>query len=500
VYMGKTGASTNGQVGYEPNSDYLYFFTVNTEKMRITSSGNVGVGTTSPIALINAHTTQGGSTIAATHGTGGSYPKASGISMGATSTSYSPSNNGGTVQFVGGCGIYANNTAASGNPTDMVFWVNSGGTPAEAVRITNSGNVGIGTTSPAVQLHIKGANDSQLRIDAGSTNDAYLSFAENGVYQWYFKSENIAAGNELSIYNAAGLPKFLIQQGGNVGIGTSSPSDFGGVNLQVQNSNISSILWSNGTYIGQLLASAGAEVSIGSRSNHPLRIGTNDTERMRIDSSGRLLINTTTSYYASGFLQLQSGKFIVRSTDNSYGQVQIGNSDSDGEASQAFVCGVSTFGNPTSVNGDSRVWIIGANIYGIGGNQFGIGNKSIVNFTAKLASPTATAWTFSSDERLKDIEGEITNATSIIEAINPIYFSFKSDPLKKRKVGVTAQNVLTVLPEVIDVPASSNDSDGDSKYLGIGMSDIVPVLIAALKESNQRIETLEAEVASLKPA
>jgi len=80
---------------------------------------------------------------------------------------------------------------------------------------------------------------------------------------------------------------------GNVGIGTSSPLNFGGANLQVQNSTIGSVVWSNGTFIGQLLASASAEVTIGSRSNHPLRFGTNDTERMRIDTS--LLVATLTA-------------------------------------------------------------------------------------------------------------------------------------------------------------------------------------------------------------
>ena len=47
LYMGKSGATTNGQVGYDPNSDYMYFYTSNSERMRIDSSGNVLVGTTS---------------------------------------------------------------------------------------------------------------------------------------------------------------------------------------------------------------------------------------------------------------------------------------------------------------------------------------------------------------------------------------------------------------------------------------------------------------------
>jgi hypothetical protein len=49
IYMGKTSAPTNGQVGYDPNNDFLYLYTNNSERMRITSAGNVGIGSSSAI-------------------------------------------------------------------------------------------------------------------------------------------------------------------------------------------------------------------------------------------------------------------------------------------------------------------------------------------------------------------------------------------------------------------------------------------------------------------
>mgnify|MGYP003957564929 FL=1 len=131
--------------------------TDNVNRLVINGSGNVGIGTNSPNAILSVHTDQGGTDIGANHGTGGTYPKASGISFGATSTSLTVDNNGGTVNFSGGAGIYANNTAASGNPTDLILWTNSSGTPSEKLRVTGNGSVGIGTDTPAEKLDVAGS-------------------------------------------------------------------------------------------------------------------------------------------------------------------------------------------------------------------------------------------------------------------------------------------------------------------------------------------------------
>jgi hypothetical protein len=196
-----------------------------------------------------------------------------------------------------------------------------------------------------------------------------------------------------------------------------------------------------------------------------------------------------------------TGKVWLNSTDASFGQFQIGNTTSDGECSIGFIPGVTQFGSgATSTNGDSVIWIIGPNVYGVGASQFAIGNKGVANYVAKLASNTATSWTFSSDERLKNIEGPIIAATQIIEAINPVYYSFKTDPAATRKVGLIAQNVLSVLPEVVDVPEEEQNAEGNQQYMGLAMTDLVPVLIAALKESNLKIKQLTDRVTALESA
>jgi hypothetical protein len=134
LYVGNDGVSGNAWLqSMRNNTATAYSIILNPV------GGNVGIGTTSPNALLDTYTSQGGSTIAATHGTGGTYPKASGISFGATSTGLSVSNNGSTTTFTGGAGIYASNGAASNNPTDLVFWTTSAGSPTVRLTIASSG-------------------------------------------------------------------------------------------------------------------------------------------------------------------------------------------------------------------------------------------------------------------------------------------------------------------------------------------------------------------------
>jgi hypothetical protein len=226
--------------------------------------GNVGIGTTSPSAMLDVYTTQGGSTIEASHGTGGSYPKASGISFGATSTSLTVSNNGGNVTFTGGAGIYANNSAATNNPTDLVMWTTSAGSPTERLRILSGGNVGIGTTSPIAKLDISGdvrttgaitINGSSIPSDrwfevTGTTSGKVFGAVFNPTFTYtganlygIYVGNNFGTGTITNSYNlyiegtsvgsATITNRFGLYQAGasdrnyfagNLGIGTTSPN------------------------------------------------------------------------------------------------------------------------------------------------------------------------------------------------------------------------------------------------------------------------------------
>ena len=99
-----------------------------------------------------------------------------------------------------------------------------------------------------------------------------------------------------------------------------------------------------------------------------------------------------------------------------------------------------------------------------------------------------------SDERLKTVEGKVENALELIDKINGYYFHENEEAKKlgydndRRQVGVLAQEIETILPEVIeDAPINSDNTD----YKTVQYDKIVPLLINAIKELKTEIETLK---------
>ena len=103
-------------------------------------------------------------------------------------------------------------------------------------------------------------------------------------------------------------------------------------------------------------------------------------------------------------------------------------------------------------------------------------------------SSGGTSWNSSSDERLKTITGAYTNALDDLEQINPIKFTWSSDTENTPQVGVTAQSVQAVVPEAV---GTFTQDDDDTEYLSVRYTELIPIMIAALKEAKTKIETLE---------
>jgi hypothetical protein len=159
---------------------------------------------------------------------------------------------------------------------------------SERLRIDTSGNVGIGTSSPSGKLQVIG----DVFISRSTTaSDGAINFGSNT--NNYIYAGN---GNNLMAFATNGSERMRIDSSGNVGIGTSSPAG----KLGVSDGTVQVITAPYG---------AGSTGYFGTSTNHTLALLTNNTECMRIDSSGTVLIGTT-STTASTFnpkLQIAAG-------------------------------------------------------------------------------------------------------------------------------------------------------------------------------------------------
>jgi hypothetical protein len=213
----------------------IEFYTNNTERVRIDSIGNVGIGTTSPIAKLEA-----------TASTSGAFP---------ITASDSGLNNGdwfgiGLRGYTGGSGSIKSAIVKVRNGTfsvgDIAFLNNSTADDSNAalsdekMRITSAGNVGIGTTSPAAPLDVMGNDTSgvtgiRLGVTAnannfgvgtqgismnritGSNASMYISTVNAGTWG----GGALAGAIQLSPNNA---PAMTLLTTGLVGIGTTGPA------------------------------------------------------------------------------------------------------------------------------------------------------------------------------------------------------------------------------------------------------------------------------------
>lgn len=277
-----TGASDQNKTlsfGFDTTSNYGYIQSIwrgNSLKPLVLQpwGGNVGIGTTSPVSISNYTTLD-------LRGTNGSL-----LYMGQAGVTAS-------LRLIGeGTDGYIDNLNSTGS---LLFRTNNA---TERMRITSSGNVGIGTSSPSTKLDING----NARVYGANL---LLDFTGNvGGIQWGLNPyiQGIANGGFEIRDNTSGLSRFVISSSGNVGIGTTSP----GSRLTVQTTTSSSadtlrITDGTGTInIGHWDAVTNRFEYSGRSTYHVqygasnyFAIGTNGSERMRITSAGNVGIGTT---------------------------------------------------------------------------------------------------------------------------------------------------------------------------------------------------------------
>jgi hypothetical protein len=162
----------------------------------------------------------------------------------------------------------------AGTYTPLTFY--TGG--FERVRVDTSGNVGIGTASPVNKVDVSGGN-----FGFRAAAQARFYRPDNGNYAIIDNPSNYLRLSQ------SGGDDVIVTTSGNVGIGTASPSG----NLQVSAGN-ARVRFSNtaGTASTLLFGADSGQVFLGAETNAPIYFITNNTERLRIDSSGNINVAT----------------------------------------------------------------------------------------------------------------------------------------------------------------------------------------------------------------
>jgi len=310
----------------------------------------------------------------------------------------------------------------------LLFYANG----SERMRITSTGQVGIGTSSPSAKLGINAAapdftllqSDSvKFRMGVSNTTNGGVTGSASGDY-----FARTAGGKMLFSTNDGVTAHATIDSSGNVGIGGTpskplhlkTPSGWATMRLEGGTDSGGELEFYRGS------TKAGA-IFFDSSSN--LNIRTGNTERMRIDSSGSLLVGSTSKVsFPSQTVVFQAGgsgtAFVIERNDS------------------LDVIQVTTFAN-TSVNRTHY--------------SFRNSNGSVGTIQTNGSS---TSYNTSSDYRLKENVVDLTGASARVNQLNPSRFNFISDA-DKTVDGFLAHEVATVVPEAI---AGAKDAMMDEEY------------------------------------
>ena len=388
------------------SSEQLAFGIGASEAMRIDDSRNVGIGTGSPAT--NLHIAGTGTGLPATSGTTQTY--------GRIRTSGSGSNAVLDIGNAGATGAWLQVT----NQTSL-------GVEYPLLLNPNGGNVGIGTSSPDSKLDVAtGANGVIFRYDTASTFLQILPEDANGDISLRYRA-NSGSAPDLLFKNDGGTERMRLDNGGNlqVSAGQFTVGTTGTTGLQFIN---------DGTF--------------GTIHTADLKFRTASAERMRIDSSGRMLLNTTA--HTNGRLNV---------TENLSTQPCLG-------LRSNYSANTGNFVLFTSDNGT------------------GAGAISHIN-------ASTVAYNTSSDYRLKQNVTYDFDATTRLKQLQPARFSWNHDDTNTLVDGFLAHEVQSVVPEAITGNKDAVDADGNPVYQGIDQSKLVPLLVKTIQELEARIVALE---------
>jgi hypothetical protein len=277
-----------------------------TEGMRLNASGNLGIGTSSPSGRLHISTASGNTEF---------YNNVTGSGT-AARTTYT---RGGTIQFLAGLGAWSG--------TDTYQIASSSG---PLTTLDTSGNLGIGTSSPAARLDVTGIfNGTQAVFGNTAGRGLLIGTALNGgTNEATIVLNARGAGAGRFLFQTDGTDRMVLDQAGNLGIGITSPSTYGNLVL-VRSQNSDTRVWVRNEDAGSssrcsyaLNASGNSwSMGMGSIANNGnaltwvLDVGGGNNEMMRLTTSGNLgiggTLGTTPSLNKGVYLQSDTNNHVI---------------------------------------------------------------------------------------------------------------------------------------------------------------------------------------------
>jgi Chaperone of endosialidase len=483
--------STTPNTGSFTNVSYTGTLTGSTGVLNIGSgqiykdaSGNVGIGTVGPsYALHVSKASAGGAIWTASQNTDATAGSQAGFLAVASGT-----NNYSTLsQVVGGSSAYVNSGAGTLSISNVqaqpLLFLTSA---TERMRIDASGNLGLGVTPSAWDNRVAFQNGSACfasssanRSVAEISANSYLS--SGGIFRYLYSSANATlyqqatgqhvwftapsgtAGNAITFTQA-----MTLDASGNLGIGTTSPAFKLDVTGQGRATTGFAVSTDGSTFTpAGLNAIPNYGVGYITSTSQTVLSGfggipfyTNQAERMRIDSSGNLLVGTTDSALTTG-----NGIKALAS------------------ATPALL--VNTSGS-TSATTSLLVYSTGASAY-----RFYVRNDGAI-------FATNTTIQSISDVQLKENVRSLDYGLAQIMELQPRRFDWKDGKGldKKNDIGFIAQEFESVVPEFVDESIDTNEDGSNIKT--VGAAGLIPILVKAIQEQQAIIEQLKADVAALK--
>jgi hypothetical protein len=320
----------------------------------------------------------------------------------------------------------------------IVFEVDAGA-PANSLKVSSTGRVGLRTATPVLDLHIATGDTPAHRLEQTSAGGFTAQTWDIAGNEANFFVRDVTGGSRLPFRIRPGAPtsSIDISATGNVGIGTASPSALlsvlknqaTGTEIRIDNSDAAGFagLYLNGGFalasgaFVQYNNNTGAKnLFVGTGGSDPLHLGTNNSIRMTVmPTTGRVGIGTT--------------------------------------APDQLL----------SVNGDASK--------ALGGGS----------------------WQTFSDERLKNIKGRFNSGLKAVMQLQPLLFEYKHNNAlginsEGEHVGFGAQAVQKIIPEAV-----TRNGNG---YLQVNNDPILWTMLNAIKEQQKEIEELKGQIQQLRAA